>query len=52
MNVIQFLLQHLDTILTLLSIVAVLVLGLVYITKNGRNFINAMLLSFVTIAEK
>lgn len=52
MNAIQFLLQHLDTILTLLSIVAVLVLGLVYITKNGRNFINAMLLSFVTIAEK
>lgn len=52
MNVIQFLLQHLDTILTLLPIAAVLVLGLVYITKNGRNFINAMLLSFVTIAEK
>lgn len=52
MNAIQFLLQHLDTILTLLFIVAVLVLGLVYITKNGRNFINAMLLSFVTIAEK
>lgn len=52
MNAIQFLLQHLDTILTLLSIVAVLVLGLVYITKNGRNFINAMLLSFVTITAE
>lgn len=52
MKILTFVLQNLDAILTLLAVVAVVVLAVVYVRKNGVAFIDAMLLGLVTEAEK
>jgi len=52
MEFVTFLLQNLDAILTLLAVIVVVVLAILYVRKNGVAFIEAMLLSLVTEAEK